>query len=184
MNTWQLGEAVRTLDAGGIIAYPTEAVYGLGCNPLDARAVMRLLDLKHRPLDSGLILVAARFSQLQPYLGSLPSKQRKQVRSSWPGPFTWLWPARPEVPDWLRGTHDTLAVRVSDHPIVSALCERWEGAIVSTSANPHGLRPARTPLRVRKYFADAVDFILHGPLGGQIRPTQIRRAVDGRTVRH
>lgn len=183
VNTWHLKESLRALQAGGVIAYPTEAVYGLGCNPFNPHAITRLLELKGRSVETGLIVVAAAFNQISALLQPLPKKQIARVRDTWPGPVTWLWPARPEVPDWIRGTHDTIAVRISDHPVVSELCKHWGGPLISTSANPRGLRPARTPLQIRNYFGNSIDFILHGNLGKQTRPTQIRNALDGTTVR-
>lgn len=183
MTPFQLREAVRALRCGGVIAYPTEAVYGLGCDPLNPDAVLRLLNLKRRPMDKGLILVAADFAQLQPYLLPLAATLAQQVRASWPGPVTWLLPVPPQVPVWLRGRHDSLAVRVSAHPVVRALCTAFGGPIVSTSANPTGQRPARDPLTVRRLFAGSVDCILHAPLGGLGRPTEIRDGRTGRLVR-
>ena len=182
-NTWHLKESVRALQAGGIVAYPTEAVYGLGCDPLNPHAVTRLLELKSRSMQKGLIVVSASFQQIEKFLQPLPEDRMKRVRETWPGPVTWLWPARPGVPDWLRGAHDTIAVRISNHPVVSALCKQWGGPLVSTSANPHGLRPAKSPLQVRNYFGNAVECILHGSLGEQPRPTRIRNVLDGKTVR-
>lgn len=183
MTPFQLREAVRALRRGGLIAYPTEAVYGLGCDPLNADAVQRLLALKQRPMDKGLILVAADFAQLYAYLLPLSDGLAQQVHASWPGPVTWLLPVPPEVPVWLRGGHDTLAVRVSDHPVVRALCRAFGGPIVSTSANPAGQRPARDPLTVQRLFTGNVDCILHAPLGGLGRPTEIRDGRTGRIVR-
>lgn len=183
MTPFQLREAVRVLRRGGLIAYPTEAVYGLGCAPLDADAVLRLLALKQRPPEKGLILVAADFAQLEPYLLPLDAVLERQVAASWPGPVTWLLPARPEVPRWLRGHHDSLAVRVSAHPLVHALCAAFGGPIVSTSANPAGQRPARDALTVQRLFGARVDRILHAPLGGLGRPTEIRDGRSGRIVR-
>ncbi len=183
MTPFHLREAVRALHNGGIIAYPTEAVYGLGCDPLDADTVLRLLALKRRPVEKGLILVAADFSQLQPYLLPLAAPLAQQVAADWPGPVTWLLPARPDVPRWLRGAHDTLAVRVSAHPEVAALCRAFGGPIVSTSANPATLPPARNALTVQRMFGGGVDFILHAPLGGLERPTQIRDGRSGRIIR-
>jgi len=183
MTPFQLREAVRALRRGGLIAYPTEAVYGLGCDPRNADAVRRLLELKQRPMDKGLILVAADFAQLQPYLLPLADTLARQVSASWPGPVTWLLPAPPQVPVWLRGRHDSLAVRVSAHPVVRALCAAFGGPIVSTSANPAGQRPARDPLTVQRMFGGRVDCILHAPLGGLGRPTEIRDGRTGRIVR-
>ena len=179
----KLDRAVRALRSGGLLAYPTEAVFGLGCDPRNARAVARLLRLKQRPVSKGLILVAATPSQLEPYILPPTGSLRKRLDATWPGPVTWLLPARPGVPDYLRGRHATLAVRVSDHPVVQALCRAFGGPIVSTSANPGGLPPARNVLTVRRYFREGVDFMLNGPLGGLARPTEIRDAASGRVLR-
>ncbi len=183
LHPWQLRQAVRVLRAGGLIAYPTEAVYGLGCNPLDPFAVGRLLALKGRPRAKGLILIADDFSRLAPFLAPLPARRRKAVFATWPGPVTWAWPARPWVPDWLRGTHDSLAVRVTAHPLAAALCRAFGLPLVSTSANPAGRPAARTALGVRRRFGDAVDLIVHGETGGLAKPTPILDARTGRTLR-
>lgn len=182
-HAFQIRRAVRVLRRGGVIAYPTEAVYGLGCDPLDAGAVQRILTLKQRPWQKGLILIASAQQQLTPFIQPLSTEIQAQLEQSWPGPVTWLLPARPEVPNWLRGTHDSIAVRVTDHPGSRALCEAFGGAIVSTSANPATLPPARNPLKVRRYFGNAPVMILHGPLGGRAQPSEIRDGRSGRLVR-
>lgn len=183
MSDWHLREAARALHGGGVIAYPTEAVYGLGCDPLNPQAVLRLLALKQRPVEKGVILIAADMAQLEPYLDELPPALRQKVAASWPGPVTWLLPVPPEVPTWLRGSHDSLAVRVTAHPLAAALCRAWGGAIVSTSANISRRPPARNPLTVQRVFGDSLDYILHGSLGGQARPTEIRDGRSDRVVR-
>ena len=183
MNDWQLRQAARVIHAGGLIAYPTEAVYGLGCDPLNAAAVQRLLALKGRPMDKGLILIAADIEQLRPFLLPLSTADEATVRATWPGPVTWLLPARPETPRWLRGSHDTLAVRITDHPLAAALCRQLGHPLVSTSANRSGQPPARTPLAVRRQFGRIVDLIISGPLGGHERPTLIRDLTTGRILR-
>lgn len=180
---WQLRRAAQLLRNGAVIAYPTEAVYGLGCDPLDAQAVMRLLELKRRPVEAGLILIAADFAQIEPFLEPLPISLQRKVFSTWPGPVTWLLPARPGVPSWLRGQHTSLAVRVTAHAGSAALCRHFNGAVVSTSANPRGREPARTPLQLRRYFCDSIDYLLPGTLGGRLRPSEIRDARTGRTLR-
>lgn len=183
MNDWQLRQAARVIHAGGLIAYPTEAVYGLGCDPLNVAAVQHLLALKGRPMDKGLILIAADIEQLRPFLLPLSTADEATVRATWPGPVTWLLPARPETPRWLRGSHDTLAVRITGHPLAAALCRQLGHPLVSTSANRSSHHPARSPLDVRRAFGSTVNLILTGPLGGRRRPTPIRELSSGRTIR-
>lgn len=183
VHPWKLREAARVINGGGIIAYPTEAVFGLGCDPLDGAAVQRLLTLKGRPVSKGLILIAADFDQLRPFVGQLESRLMKQLLESWPGPNTWVLPAAGDLPGWLTGSHDSLAVRVTDHPVAAELCRSCDTPLVSTSANPSGYRPARTALTVRHFFPSGVDLIISGPLGAQGRPTRIRNAINGRLVR-
>ena len=177
-----LHRAVRVLRAGGVIAYPTEAVYGLGCDPLNRQAVDRLLAIKQRPLSKGLILIASRFDQLAPFVQRLPDALRRRLDETWPGPVTWLLPANPATPRWLRGEHASLAVRVTAHPLAAALCDSFGGAIVSTSANPSGRPPARSALQVR-LRCPGVDLVMHGATGGLMRPTAIRDAITGRVLR-
>ncbi len=183
MNCWQLRSAVRLLESGGIIAYPTEGCYGLGCNPFDGQAVLHLLEMKSRPLSVGLVLIAGSFNQLKPLLKPLHRQRTADVRLTWPGPVTWSWPCIPEVPKWLTGDHTTLAVRVTAHPLAAALCDAFGGPLISTSANIRGRPPARTALRVRKIFGDQVEQILHGELAGRKRPTEIRDARTGHVLR-
>lgn len=179
---WHLRRAVQVLRGGGLVAYPTEAVWGLGCDPLNPDAVHALLALKRRAPDKGLILIAAGEHQLTPYV-SLPEAWAAEVRASWPGPVTWLLPVRPHVPAWLRGRHARLAVRVTDHPRAAALCRAFGGPVVSTSANPSGRPPARSRLAVQRLFGDALDYVLPGELGGRRAPSEIREAGTGRLVR-
>lgn len=184
MNFWHLNQAVRALNNGGVIAYPTEAVWGLGCDPFDAEAVARLLRLKRRPMHKGLILVAAELSQIRPLLAALDARQRQQLDETWPGPVTWLLPDPADwVPAWVKGRHDSVAVRVSDHPGVRALCNAFGGPIVSTSANPSTAQPARSRLKVSAYFGCRVDYIVPGKLGGLDRPTQIRDIGSNKFIR-
>lgn len=183
MTPFLLRRAVRALRQGGVIAYPTEAVYGLGCNPDDGAAVTRLLALKGRSAGKGLILVAAGFDQLRPYLAPLDDARLAPALAGWPGPYTWLIPAAAAVPPWLRGGHATLAVRVTAHPVTAALCRAFGGPLVSTSANPAGRPPARSALAVRRYFRGRLDRILTAPLGGQRRPSTITDLISGRVLR-
>ena len=183
LNPWHLRSAVRRLRAGGVIAYATEAVYGLGCEPLDEEAVLRLLAIKKRTPDKGLILLAASCSQLLPFVEYPSAGVMKRVTGTWPGATTWLLPVRPGVPGWLTGRHQTLAVRVTAHPQAAALCELYGGPLVSTSANVSGSPPARNALGVRCGLGNAIDYILPGRVGFERRPSQIRDSITGNLVR-
>ena len=183
MSSNQINEAVHALQQGGVIAYPTEAVYGLGCDPENIQAVKKLVELKQRDRDKGLILIAAEFEQLAPYLAELDDSLKEQVLRTWPGPVTWLWPARSDVSTWLRGEHETIAIRVTDHPLAAQLCREFGGALVSTSANLRGNPPAQTSEQIRAQFEDQLDYVLEGEVGGRARPSQIRDALSGRILR-
>lgn len=175
--------AASRLKNGGIAAYPTEAVFGLGCDPLNPNAVAGLLRLKNRPAGKGLILIGSDFAQLEPYLDleSVPNLQ--QILDSWPAPVTWVFPARPTTPRLLSGDFGSVAVRVTGHPTAAALCRAFGHAVVSTSANPAGFPPARNPLSVRRYFGSASVHLLYGHTGGEKKPSRIYRATDGVRLR-
>jgi len=183
MNDKTISEAVQVLRSGGVIAYPTESVYGLGCDPANIESIKRLLAIKQRQRDKGVILVAADFSQLEKYLVDIDERLQQPVMASWPGPHTWLWPAKSDLSRWLRGQHDTLAVRVSAHPLVAKLCNSFGGALVSTSANLAHQPPARSSQQVRELFAEELDYILDGETGGHPAPTEIREVLSGKVVR-
>jgi L-threonylcarbamoyladenylate synthase len=128
-------------------------------------------------------LIAADFAQIEPFLAIPSPVMREKLVASWPGPVTWIVPASQAVPKWLCGKRGTLAVRVTDHPLCAALCREFGGAIISTSANPSGAKPARSLLKTRRYFTRAPLCYLPGKLGGLERPTAIFDARDGRRLR-
>jgi L-threonylcarbamoyladenylate synthase len=168
-----------------VIAYPTEAVWGLGCDPFDEAAVLRLLALKQREVDKGLILVAAGASQLDGLVDwdALDAVHHEAVRATWPGPHTWIVPATAQMPSWITGTHSGVAVRVSSHPVVTALCLGFAAPIVSTSANPAGQPAPQRREDIDPRLAGAVDAIVEGETGGLGQATPIRDARDGRVLR-
>ena len=180
-----IAEVVAALRRGGVVAYPTEAVWGLGCDPRDETATLRLLVLKQREVDKGLILIAADEAQLAPFIDmdALDAAQRATVRASWPGPHTWVMPAAADAPAWITGGRDSIAVRISAHPVVTALCEGFGGALVSTSANRGGEPPAYTRGELDPLLDDAIDGIVAGETGGLAQPTPIRVALDGSVLR-
>ncbi|MBT8409847.1 MAG: Sua5/YciO/YrdC/YwlC family protein, partial [Alphaproteobacteria bacterium] len=120
-TAFQIRQAALALRAGGVVAYPTEAVFGIGCDPLNPHAVAQLLALKRRPFDKGLILLAAHRSQLDYFVADLPPDVEDRVAPTWPGPVTWVLPARPATPEWITGGRDTVAVRVTAHPVAKRL---------------------------------------------------------------
>lgn len=179
-----LTAALTCLQEKRLIAYPTEAVYGFGCDPFCQEAVARLLQLKHRSVDKGLILVAADWRQIEALVEPIPPRALAQVLASWPGPLTWVFPASSTAPSWIRGRHPTIALRVSAHPVVQELCQAYGGPIVSTSANREGEPPLRDYRALQIMFGLDIDFIVPGKVGGQSNPTIIRDAVSGVVLRN
>lgn len=173
------------LRRGAVLVYPTEAVWGLGCDPLHVSAVQRLLDIKQRPAGKGLILVAARLEQLAGWidLDRLDRARREEIRASWPGPVTWALPCPATVSRLVRGDHETLAVRVSAHPVTAALCRALDGPLVSTSANLAGQPPAFTRDALDPALLARVDGRVRGETGGLAAPSRIRDALSGRDLR-
>lgn len=183
MHNGLLSEIAQRLRQGQVIAYPTEAVWGLGCDPANERAAQKILALKSRPMAKGMILVSGDVAHFAPWLEALPEDCRTQVLASWPGPHTWLLPDPVGMPQWVKGEHDQIALRCSAHPVIRALCEAFGGPIISTSANPSTQPPARTEAQVRQYFGDALDLIVPGELGGLAQPTPIRDVLTGAILR-
>ncbi len=175
--------AAQALVNGGIIAYPTEAVWGLGCLPQYKEAVERILELKNRPVDKGLILVAASTEQLASYLDGLTAAELKRISNTWPGPVTWLVPDNGTAPSWIKGSHQTVALRVSNHPVIQSICNTVGSAIVSTSANLTGRKPIRDLLNLRRQFGAYVDYVYADELGGSSTVTAIRHLREDRLVR-
>ena len=170
------------LNGGGIIAYATESCYGLGCDPRNARAVRRLLQLKSRPQSKGLILIADRFSRLRRYVLPPTVDQSVQLGRTWPGPHTWLMPASRHTPRWLRGRHESIAVRVTAHPDAAGLCRSLGTALVSTSANRVGQTPLKTHSACVKAFGQSV-LVLPGRVGIRKTPSTIQHLISGKIIR-
>lgn len=176
-------QAVDRLNAGAVIAYPTEAVYGLGCDPANANAVRSILSLKNRSEEAGLILIADIFDRFLPYAKHVAQEQLDVALATWPGPVTWLFPRAPGVPDYLAGKHATIALRLSAHCVCRRLCAAFAGAIVSTSANPSGAPPATSPAQVMNYFAGAIAGVVAGAPGGRSKPSEILDLATGKVIR-
>ena len=170
------------LKRGGVIAYPTESCYGFGCDPDNRRAVQRILRLKQRPQKKGLILIASHFRQVARYVQPLTPAEQLKLQQDGAQAITYLLPVKPSCPRWLRGEHDTLAVRMTAHPVAKMLCRSTGSALVSTSANRSGQRPAKTWAECRRLFGESV-WVLPGRVGKRKQPSTIRAWVDGKIVR-
>lgn len=170
------------LRRSGLIAYPTESCYGLGCDPDNRTAVLRLLKLKQRPQRKGLIIIASRYRQVARYLQPLTPEEQQRLITAGAQAVTCLMPVRHSAPRWLRGSHDTLAVRFTVHPEAAALCRSLDMALVSTSANRSGQRPARTYAQCQRMFGRKV-WVLPGRVGRRKTPSTIRAWTDGKIVR-
>ncbi|MCC7257838.1 MAG: Sua5/YciO/YrdC/YwlC family protein [Gammaproteobacteria bacterium] len=177
-----LRRAARVLRAGGIVAYPTEAVYGLGCNPDDEAALRRLIAIKGRSARAGFILIAATAGQLQGWIAPTAAEQRR-LASPTRTPVTWVVRAGARAGRLLTGRRATVAVRITTHPVAAGLCRAAGMPLVSTSANYHGRPPARTALGVRRRLGRELDLIVPGPTGGRLRPSEIRLAATGEVLR-
>ena len=184
MGNLELNTAIDFLNQGKLVAYPTEAVWGIGCDPFNQSAVRKILEIKQRPAKKGLILVAADVSQISDLVSSLTLAQMELLNSSWPGPTTWLIPDERDLyPAWVKGEHASIAIRVSAHPLIQSLCERFGRPIVSTSANASGQTEIRSQSMVEQQFADNIDYILPGHIGEQRSPSQIRDLISGDILR-
>ena len=181
--SWRYQAAIAALARGELIAYPTEAVWGIGCDPFNPGAVEKLLSLKQRPIDKGLILVAADVSQLGELANGLSQRQRDAICAARAKSTTWLIHNDGSVPAWIAGSHTSAAVRISNNPIVKALCEGFGGMLVSSSANRAGYMPALSELKARAYFGAQIAEYVAGNTGGELRPSQIIDLESGQRLR-
>ena len=175
---------IRRFNEGEVFAYPTEAVYGLGCDPRNQSAMDKILELKRRPVEKGVILIAGELSQIKDFvdMSQIPEKHMAFITSAWPGPNTFLVPHSGKTPEWISGGSDLVAVRVTTHPLVKAMCSAVNSPLVSTSANLGGEPPARTDEDVRAYFGQRVC-LLDGELGSQKNPSSIYNALTMEKLR-
>jgi L-threonylcarbamoyladenylate synthase len=174
-------KASRIIRAGGIVAYPTEGVFGLGCLPDNEQAVARILRIKRRDPAMGLIVIASRPEQLQDWI-ELP-RDSPELKSPLANPITWVVPAVTDVPYWIRGEHTGIAVRITEHPVAAALCDAVDSALVSTSANVSGRRAARNAHVLRRTLGHLVDYVVPGECGPAGTHSEIRELASGNTLR-
>lgn len=179
---WDEGLAA-SVARGAVLAYPTEGVWGLGCDPHNEAAVQRILRIKGRSVDEGLILLASQIEQLNPYLVGLPEHARTELERIWPSPVTFLVPDNGFCPTWIRGSHASVALRVTTHPVVAMMTQAIAGPVVSTSANRSGQPALATSTAIEKELGQEIDGILEGELGGTGGASEIRDLISGRVIR-
>ncbi|MGI9262848.1 MAG: L-threonylcarbamoyladenylate synthase [Woeseiaceae bacterium] len=173
--------AARVIDRGGVVAYPTEGVFGLGCLPDSFEAVSRILTIKKRDPGMGLVLIISDIDQLAGWTDA--PLDETSLASTLENPVTWIVPAADEVPWWIRGDHTSIAVRKTAHPIAKALCREVDSPLVSTSANVSGRPPARGQFVLRRVHGSLVDYVVPGECGPARGPSEIRELESGKILR-
>ncbi len=175
--------AAEVIKKGGIVAYPTEGVYGLGCDPFNKVAVDKILALKQRTVAKGLIIIAANWRQVQSLTQPIsPSRLKQVLQTSKEEAITWIFPASDKVPNWITGNFTSIALRITQHPVAKTLCE-LVGPLVSTSANVTMETSAKTAAEVTTIFGTKVDLVINAPVGNLAKPTPILNAIDGEILR-
>ena len=183
MSPWALNRFAHAVSRGAIFGYPTDTIWGFGCHPLNASSVSRILQIKNRRPDKGLILLSSKLEYCSSYLG-LDGEALAPIRQATDHPTTWLVPAGESCPVWIRGNYPSVAIRITDHPLLAFLCERLQIPIVSTSANRAGKATVRNALQMRKQFGDELDFIVSGFNTGSNKPSEIKSLLNGTIIRN
>lgn len=182
MSPWALNRLTRAVSRGAVFGYPTDSIWGFGCHPLIAGSVARILQIKNRSPDKGLILLSSRLEYCAAYLDADP-EQLKSIYQPCKRPTTWLVPASSFCPPWISGNFPTVAVRITDHPLMQLLCDRLEAPIVSTSANRSGRATVRNSIQMHKQFGEELDFIIDGFATGSGKPSEIKFLDNGTSLR-
>ncbi|URJ27971.1 Sua5/YciO/YrdC/YwlC family protein [Candidatus Blochmannia vicinus (nom. nud.)] len=177
-------DLIAQLYRGKVIIYPTESVFGLGCDPDNKYAIHTLLKIKNRSWKKGLILISANYTQLLKYIDDscLNEEQRSRAFSILPRPTTWVFPAKINSPYWLTGQFSSLAVRISYFKPIQRLCLAFGKPLVSTSANLSGQPPARTITEVYKQFGSEIP-IMYEDVLGKHNPSEIRDIMTNKLIR-
>ena len=184
MSPWQINRLGKAVLQGAVFAYPTDTIWGFGCHPLNPDSVTRILDIKQRPIDKGLILLTSRLSYLKLYFKTgLSSQEFRHLQQITDPPTTWLVEANNDCPYWLCGQFPTIAVRLTDHPFVQQLCDAIKAPLVSTSANRSGKPAVRNAIQARRQFGTELDFIVDGFNTGRNRASKIKFLESGNSVR-
>jgi len=174
----RLGHAVS---AGAVIGYPTDTIWGFGCDPLNFASVAHILQIKNRSPDKGLILLSSRLEFCSPYI-EIDSAQRELLLSPCARPTTWLVSASELCPWWIHGIYSTVAIRLCEHPLLEVLCGQLKAPLISTSANRAGRSTVRNALQLRLQFGAELDCIVTGFNAGSGCPSEIKSLARGTTL--
>ncbi|RDH82835.1 MAG: threonylcarbamoyl-AMP synthase [endosymbiont of Galathealinum brachiosum] len=180
-STSQIQQAARIILDGGIISYPTESVFGLGCDPLNEKAVHRILKLKNRSVNKGLIIVAGDLKQLSPYI-EISENEKQKILNEKPV-TTWLVNKSSLTPNWVSGKHKKVAVRISKYPLIINLCQLINQPLISTSANPAEAEPATTSQQSEDYFFNNIDLYIDDQSERTGQPSQIKDITTDTIIR-
>ena len=182
MSPWALNRFVHAISRGAIFGYPTDTVWGLGCHPLIAGSVSRILQIKNRSPEKGLILLSSRIEYCLDYL-AVGADELETIRLPGEQPTTWLVAASEFCPPWVHGIYPTVGIRITSHPLIQSICDGLQAPIVSTSANRSGKATARTSFQMRKQFGSELDFIVNGFNTGSHQPSEIKSLTSGTVLR-
>lgn len=173
--TKNIEEMADILTNGGIVAYPTEGVWGLGCDPFNEEAVRRLLNIKHRDESEGFIILATNWGQIYDLidLEALPKNDQIFLTAAWPSHITFLLPKSKSAPNFISGASEQIALRITDFKPNKELIEAFGTPIISTSANLHGMTAARSLEEVKIYFDKRIDAVFDKKSGNQPNPSKI-----------
>ena len=182
MSPWALNRFINAVSEGAVFGYPTDTIWGFGCHPLIASSVSRLLQIKNRPADKGLILLSSRLEYCLAYI-DVNDKDMDVIAQIPNHPTTWLVPASDLCPIWIRGNHPTVAIRITGHPLIQKLCDGLQSPLVSTSANRRGRSNARNRIQMQKQFGTELDAIISGFSTGGDSASEIKLLDCGSTSR-
>ena len=184
MSPWSIRRLSKALKNGAVIAYPTDTIWGFGCHPMLASSVIKILNIKHRPVGKGLILLSSKLEYCNFYIDSgLSKEQTELINQQNQHPATWLVPASKNCPVWLRGDYSTVAVRITSHPFIDAICSEMRSPIISTSANRNCRSTIHNALQARRQFGEELDFIVTGFDTGTNRASEIKSLASGNIIR-
>lgn len=180
-SDFSIRHAAHIIRRGGIIAYPTDTIYGLGCNPFNIEAVERINTIKQRPANKQFILLAAHIDQVRSLI--VLDSDHKSLISLSTEPTSWIVKASQHAPCWLTDKDNSLTFRISKNETVEKLCSALGHAVISTSANISGKKPAKNALEIHRYFHNTVDKILASNKKLTGSPSKIIRLCDNHIIR-